>query len=214
MLAVRVLRHQATEVADALHPRLRRRPGEIGRRLQVQAAKGLARSHGMDQVIGDTDPGQGRRQGRRVQGIRADDLHPGPAPCRQGLGLTGGDAHPRPGGDEARDQIGADIATGPEDEAQPGVPGQGSGRYGGGRVSQDGRGLAWPYLVRGGPGLERTQRWCHRNLLGNRVSVGDRCSHIQGVHWGSCPRGRALAVVLAEVLAEALAGAVAGWAEP
>ncbi len=127
MLGIGVFGDETAQVADALYPGLGRRSGEVGRGPQVQLTEVAACAHGVDQVVRDADPFQDGGQRRRLQGVRCHDLHPLPAPCLQNPGLAAGDAHRHLRRQEPGDQMGADVAAGPEDEAGAGLGAAGHG---------------------------------------------------------------------------------------
>ncbi len=72
----------------------------------------------MDEVVGDVDAVQGRRDGLGVDDVAADDLGaPGPRVVAQLLGGAGQAPHAVSGVEELGHQAAPDVAGGPGDQA-------------------------------------------------------------------------------------------------
>ena len=109
---------QPAEVDDAPDARRGRCRPEVARCFAVQCTEAAACGHRMHQVIGDVDALQRGGERLRLQGVGGDARHVGPAAGLEHLDVAGGRADALACGQQARHQVGADVAARAENELQ------------------------------------------------------------------------------------------------
>ncbi len=109
---------QPAEIHDAAHPGRGRGRPEIARRFAVQCTEAAACGHRVHQVIGDVDALQRSCERFWLQGICGYARHAGPAAGLEYLEVAGGRADAPACGQQARHQVGADVAARAENELQ------------------------------------------------------------------------------------------------
>ncbi len=111
---------ETAQVDDPPDPRLFRRPPEVaGGRPVALPEPPLPLPHGVDQVVGHIDAGQGRGQGFGLEHVHPLRLHVRPA-ASEPLRVAAGGADGQTSGAQALDEPGADVPARPRHEGHRG----------------------------------------------------------------------------------------------
>ncbi len=128
VLGRRVARHEAAEIDDALDTCGRGRAREVVGGLEIEAGESLACRHRVDEVIGNVDIGESRRERGGLQRIGLDQVDAFPWLRGEHLAVAGRSAHgANAGGEQRGDEVGADVSARSEDEETKQVAGRVSG---------------------------------------------------------------------------------------
>ena len=115
-----VVRVQPREVDDAADPGIVGGLPEGARQVPVALDEVALAVHGVQEVVGDVDAGEGPVEGLPRGGVTLDDLDPVAPPAVGDLRVVPGEgAHPPALLEEAGDEPRADVARDAGDEGQP-----------------------------------------------------------------------------------------------